>query len=195
MPGSPPRMRGKLVHTINAIAHARITPADAGKTPALTGFIGAGWDHPRGCGENIVVRQTASTTAGSPPRMRGKPIWKAASGRGIGITPADAGKTSANCRPYRQGKDHPRGCGENYHAMRRSRSAAGSPPRMRGKPSSGALADAAGGITPADAGKTKPHCRACRQRQDHPRGCGENAFRGHTAQSGTGSPPRMRGKP
>ena len=27
---------------------------------------------------------------------------------------------------------------------------------MRGKPSSGALADAAGGITPADAGKTKP---------------------------------------
>ena len=51
----------------------------------------------------------------------------------IGITPADAGKTAVFgfCHGLRQ--DHPRGCGENSRGSKKSKTAAGSPPRMRGK--------------------------------------------------------------
>ena len=72
--GSPPRMRGKLVYVDIRQAAVRITPADAGKTFA----IAAAWrqieDHPRGCGENSVRFWQAHDPAGSPPRMRGKPM-------------------------------------------------------------------------------------------------------------------------
>ena len=71
----------------------------------------------------------------------------------------------------------------------------GSPPRMRGKPSSGALSDAAGGITPADAGKTLFAISIARLYWDHPRGCGENAPARSSSSPTQGSPPRMRGKP
>ena len=66
---------------------------------------------------------------------------------------------------------------------------------MRGKPSSGALADAAGGITPADAGKTNKQNSRYFFPQDHPRGCGENYNTYNYQRKQTGSPPRMRGKP
>ena len=106
--------------------------------------------------------------------MRGKPLsleWALA---WRGITPADAGKTPETVMKWWLEKDHPRGCGENTRNLKASGKRKGSPPRMRGKPSSGALADAAGGITPADAGKTI-----------------ENIKKEYT---GVGSPPRMRGK-
>ena len=90
--------------------------------------------------------------------------------------------------------DHPRGCGENWLSDLWGGIKNGSPPRMRGKPSSGALADAAGGITPADAGKTFFRSFIRCRRRDHPRGCGENAFRNQYSTAILGSPPRMRGK-
>ena len=106
--------------------------------------------------------------------MRGKPLqlWDLAFNPGI--TPADAGKTSgaepiALCLP-------------------------GSPPRMRGKPNDETSISAHTGITPADAGKTF-WVHSVRPRvQDHPRGCGENAFFANLSRLRPGSPPRMRGK-
>ena len=50
-----------------------------------------------------------------------------------GITPADAGKTSAAKSMFIPSKDHPRGCGENEGEEYKKMQAAGSPPRMRGK--------------------------------------------------------------
>ena len=50
------------------------------------------------------------------------------------------------------------------------------------------------GITPADAGKTHVSIHKCKRRQDHPRGCGENAIYTLTQWRSIGSPPRMRGK-
>ena len=75
-----------------------------------------------------------------------------------------------------------------------NRQCIGSPPRMRGKRICFSVRAQQTGITPADAGKTALMPDGGAVKWDHPRGCGENAFRGHTAQSGTGSPPRMRGK-
>ena len=71
----------------------------------------------------------------------------------------------------------------------------GSPPQVRGKPSSGALADAAGGITPAGAGKTVFTPAATWASRDHPRRCGENLLQQQSTAAGSGSPPQVRGKP
>ena len=86
-------MRGKLSGSFSPCCRYRITPADAGKTPALTGFIGAGWDHPRGCGENPRRNAEDGNVSGSPPRMRGKLDMELFQAHYDRITPADAGKT------------------------------------------------------------------------------------------------------
>ena len=111
--GSPPRMRGKLSPLRRHCKPHRITPADAGKT---TGFPQCAWvseDHPRGCGENLVIAGGIMLGRGSPPRMRGKRALAAVAVGTVRITPADAGKTlffKKSCIAHR---DHPRGCGEN----------------------------------------------------------------------------------
>ena len=131
---------------------------------------------------------------GSPPRMRGKPAKQCSYKLLYRITPADAGKTRSKKARRLSAKDHPRGCGENASRSAAAQSRAGSPPRMRGKLSNSTKTLLTNRITPADAGKTKPHCRACRQRQDHPRGCGENTKLNEFSRDTPGSPPRMRGK-
>ena len=50
------------------------------------------------------------------------------------------------------------------------------------------------GITPADAGKTIAVVKNASSREDHPRGCGENAANTYIEDMNLGSPPRMRGK-
>ena len=53
LPGSPPRMRGKLDDIPAKQRERRITPADAGKTAFALTYFQIGKDHPRGCGENL----------------------------------------------------------------------------------------------------------------------------------------------
>ena len=65
---------------------------------------------------------------------------------------------------------------------------------MRGKRKGEKAGDSKPRITPADAGKT-PICKRIRcRKEDHPRGCGENALAAALQASYSGSPPRMRGK-
>ena len=92
-PGSPPRMRGKLICVMPCSTVDRITPADAGKTDKKNREKIYSKDHPRGCGENGYLTTLAAWMMGSPPRMRGKRpafLW---TNHGLRITPADAGKT------------------------------------------------------------------------------------------------------
>ena len=152
--GSPPRMRGKLIKTAAQLSSVRITPAYAGKTVKAADPANMRQDHPRVCGENVAENGKAKKSFGSPPRMRGKLFSAFADDAVMGITPAYAGKTCYTVSKPPVAQDHPRGCGENGFRQTVRENQPGSPPRMRGKPSSGALADAAGGITPADAGKT-----------------------------------------
>ena len=91
-------------------------------------------DHPRGCGENVYVFPCVRNKPGSPPRMRGKRTYAVKFALDYGITPADAGKTSAAEFFYARYWDHPRGCGENIERPYVIGEALGSPPRMRGKP-------------------------------------------------------------
>ena len=132
-----------------------ITPADAGKTGCALTQEDEKEDHPRGCGENLTTSPQNSASAGSPPRMRGKPFggnYKKIRAR---ITPADAGKTRLYgvCKIFYW--DHPRGCGENRRHERGGVRNGGSPPRMRGKLPSFYTMLVSYRITPADAGKTR----------------------------------------
>ena len=152
--GSPPRMRGKPTATIRQSRTGRITPADAGKTPAKTQERHAREDHPRGCGENIRASAAETWTTGSPPRMRGKPVVRVRKRSVNRITPADAGKTAGKSVYECTAEDHPRGCGENpVHRLSPS-PWGGSPPRMRGKRTLRLPLCLPPRITPADAGKT-----------------------------------------
>ena len=117
--GSPPRVRGKPDR--HAIIHARlrITPACAGKTRHFRPSQSLCEDHPRVCGENATTTNSCSSPQGSPPRVRGKPCWKAQGCTAPRITPACAGKTEAHPRLPLSPEDHPRVCGENRHDERR----------------------------------------------------------------------------
>ena len=96
--GSPPRMRGKVAVFCCAVGAHGITPAYAGKSHSATPCSPAVWDHPRVCGEKIMERQRPDRKGGSPPRMRGKAQDRQDPPRGVGITPAYAGKRSAGSR-------------------------------------------------------------------------------------------------
>ena len=111
--GSPPRMRGKHRCTFQPSERNGITPADAGKTPFVSGCCNPCRDHPRGCGENDMAMLDEAVGAGSPPRMRGKLHPTAGTLSAFRITPADAGKTPEMSFAAPAVEDHPRGCGEN----------------------------------------------------------------------------------
>ena len=106
-------MRGKPFCGIGIYSADRITPADAGKTVVFLFYTTMCRDHPRGCGENIVIVSRRVAALGSPPRMRGKLVLIAAFYVRHRITPADAGKTVGASESVFSDKDHPRGCGEN----------------------------------------------------------------------------------
>ena len=91
--GSPPRMRGKVFVRIVRFFRSGITPAYAGKRLREGIKNKRKRDHPRVCGEKPVAMHTRITSAGSPPRMRGKESWPAASAAPRRITPAYAGKS------------------------------------------------------------------------------------------------------
>ena len=98
--GSPPRMRGKLFADSALRTPVRITPADAGKTAGNFVQTASATDHPRGCGENLRGSFLQRSSAGSPPRMRGKHPQLKGEWESKRITPADAGKTTSQ-RSYK----------------------------------------------------------------------------------------------
>ena len=168
-------MRGKLFVVRNTIPLFRITPAGAGKTSHVRTVDSPSKDHPRRCGENSLNEADCSDAPGSPPQVRGKPSRRLTVSRSSWITPAGAGKTRSQRTRRRSRWDHPRRCGENSYAVTRFSSILGSPPQVRGKPSSPVTS-----VNPP---------------QDHPRRCGENSLSSSSCRSRSGSPPQVRGKP
>ena len=113
--GSPPRMRGKEAKLTNRKWKGRITPAYAGKSDNTLKNKQKQWDHPRVCGEKLVLFRLAAWLLGSPPRMRGKECLDAFWCLLSRITPAYAGKRLFDLVSKNVKKDHPRVCGEKVH--------------------------------------------------------------------------------
>ena len=85
-------MRGKAPLEYLVSGSLGITPACAGKSRSQTSIACQCRDHPRLCGEKLVIRDMAARSVGSPPPVRGKEARFLASGKKYRITPACAGK-------------------------------------------------------------------------------------------------------
>ena len=110
------------------------------------------------------------------------------------ITPACAGKTSAEDTGKDADGDHPRVCGKNRLSAFNTRLLTGSPPRVREKPGSLQQRIDEIGITPACAGKTGSSVISTGLVGDHPRVCGKNSPKIPPTIDVLGSPPRVREK-
>ena len=86
--------------------------------------------------------------------MREKPAWEEKNDKGVGITPACAGKTYKVTGLERGKRDHPRVCGKNSSMISLSGCLSGSPPRVREKRVWKNTTVNRRRITPACAGKT-----------------------------------------
>ena len=113
----------------------------------------------------------------------------------MGLIPARAGKTIPPRRRGRRWAAHPRACGENKGWLLPVVTAAGSSPRVRGKPRYVFVRGPTSGLIPARAGKTSSSARQGPNARAHPRACGENLHHHNLGCSSDGSSPRVRGKP
>ena len=192
--GSPPRMRGRVSAGATLPRLGGITPAYAGKS-FQPFFHPPRWrDHPRVCGEEHHPTQSSAGSRGSPPRMRGRAVWKDIKHAEQGITPAYAGKRDKLAIALIGAEDHPRVCGEEDQTKYQLTRGQGSPPRMRGRVGR-VLGQLVGlGITPAYAGKSYRKEVITMTTRDHPRVCGEELYAELGPAQLPGSPPRMRGR-
>ena len=193
--GSSPRVRGKPHQLGGQGPRRRLIPARAGKTRGASKPASGLEAHPRACGENARRCRRRRGGRGSSPRVRGKRAERRQDVRRGGLIPARAGKTAEGAQRVRADEAHPRACGENPLPTGGRSSAAGSSPRVRGKPPPLPLHRRPHRLIPARAGKTKRESSTPRSRRAHPRACGENYAPMIAALGSAGSSPRVRGKP
>ena len=130
--GSSPRMRGTLPCSWRVGLQSGIIPAHAGNTMPVRGRPKTCQDHPRACGEHLVIALRGGLRQGSSPRMRGTRRNKRHRRGLFGIIPAHAGNTKLKKQRSNKQWDHPRACGEHYPILLGLGFASGSSPRMRG---------------------------------------------------------------
>ena len=87
-------MRERRRVECHAVAAIGITPACAGKTFVAHRKIVKGEDHPRMCGKDRFKHYQRKSNEGSPPHVRERPKTREIKLKGVGITPACAGKTT-----------------------------------------------------------------------------------------------------
>ena len=167
-------MRGRQELAAAGGHPGRLTPANAGTTPARPRWRRCGRAHPRECGDDSSALIEDPTLRGSPPRMRGRrrPIQNAI--RISRLTPANAGTTRRLLRPVADPQAHPRECGDDLGRAARMRNKSGSPPRMRGRRRCGTMPRLTSRLTPANAGTTQSSGCWTISVRAHPRECGDD---------------------
>ena len=109
--------------------------------------------------------------------------------------PAYAGKPGwLGCR-HAGVSEHPRVCGENYHAMEYDGGRIGTSPRMRENHAGDWVEDRMGGTSPRMRGKRSCNSRHGADRRNIPAYAGKTALPGGRERAACGTSPRMRGKP
>ena len=172
--GSPPLVRERRHHIVDAAPSQGITPARAGKTRLRTTLSSWPWDHPRSCGKDPMRVFRILYASGSPPLVRERLESNMAVIKQLGITPARAGKTKLGTAQSADRRDHPRSCGKDLDYFVIFASNLGSPPLVRERLLYPANQKSFVGITPARAGKTLRCRRHTLGIEDHPRSCGKD---------------------
>ena len=193
LPGSSPRMRGAQEDADSGMYESGIIPAYAGSTVHQRRRHRPRRDHPRVCGEHLQGQLELHGVQGSSPRMRGAlgvSVMRPLQAR---IIPAYAGSTLRPHHAPGHHEDHPRVCGEHFHAPESADPMPGSSLRMRGAQTFDFDVNRARGIIPAYAGSTGAVPKYCSDCGDHPRVCGEHLYVISLPFGGVGSSPRMRG--
>ncbi len=145
------------------------------------------------CGEQAYRSNPAKSHLGSPPRVRGTAPPAGCPSPGGRITPACAGNSPHRSGSRREGKDHPRVCGEQLTSLSYRLECIGSPPRVRGTEELDRMFRAGERITPACAGNRAGVVVPIKVGWDHPRVCGEQILGRLLLVWFRGSPPRVRG--
>ena len=111
--GSPPRVREPHVAVAVSEDVSRITPACAGTTSHSFQNRFQDEDHPRVCGNHVLVLIRFPLLLGSPPRVREPHRMRIQEPVAHRITPACAGTTPFTRIVFRRREDHPRVCGNH----------------------------------------------------------------------------------
>ena len=211
--GSSPRVRGTAEIERGLTSKQRFIPACAGNSRYGDRREDIQAVHPRVCGEQSTIRDSASSLSGSSPRVRGTGtamicvvirIGSSPRVRGTGplVTPLPASRRfipacAGNSREVRgqnrHGAVHPRVCGEQSPAPQALPLGCGSSPRVRGTEHTGDKRLSFSRFIPACAGnRIRCTSTACALTV-HPRVCGEQVHWSRHCQPRGGSSPRVRG--
>ena len=172
--GSSPHVRGAHQPGHVPRHQRRIIPACAGST-VVPGLLGCGvGDHPRMCGEHLVVVYLLCCLPGSSPHVRGALNIKIGELLTTRIIPACAGSTLCSLPCVFHCRDHPRMCGEHREPDGFPRTRVGSSPHVRGAQHFRTQVGHILGIIPACAGSTLFFSLSFLSCRDHPRMCGEH---------------------
>ena len=171
--GSSPRVRGTVRESKALGLPPRFIPACAGNSACARNAPPPWTVHPRVCGEQEMQTETAVTSVGSSPRVRGTAIKDDGVIMDRRFIPACAGnRTSRATQPIAH-TVHPRVCGEQPLPLVFGAHRVGSSPRVRGTACDRRTVVCPGRFIPACAGNRSRRCCPCRPRPVHPRVCGE----------------------
>ena len=153
--GSAPRVRGTPVRDDADPQLLRFSPARAGNTmPSGSNPLGSPVQ-PRACGEHMGTALTASTVAGSAPRVRGTLDAVGYAAEPVRFSPARAGNTFPSCSSTGCHPVQPRACGEHFTLTLTLDGRTGSAPRVRGTPARQVDPQRFVRFSPARAGNTQ----------------------------------------
>jgi hypothetical protein len=130
--GPSPRARGAGEHLPGVPGTAGTIPAGAGSRVAGHVVGEEGEDHPRGRGEQQAQGYAVGREEGPSPRARGAVGPGPGERRSAGTIPAGAGSRGGAGPAACEGRDHPRGRGEQFVMPRWWAMVSGPSPRARG---------------------------------------------------------------
>ena len=147
------------------------------------------------CGADQDANTAVKGTAGSSPRVRGRPARPRFAGTRVRLIPACAGQTTHRCPSPSMDGAHPRVCGADKSSIATYDGTLGSSPRVRGRPRRDNPGRWVGGLIPACAGQTQVERSRRGSLEAHPRVCGADWRSPPPTSPRTGSSPRVRGRP
>ena len=151
--GSSPQVRGRLFAVPFLFLSVGLIPAGAGQMvqPPPCGTLPRA--HPRRCGADTFTPGHATNAVGSSPQVRGRCRLRRHRLQLQGLIPAGAGQIRPSLARVRARAAHPRRCGADSAASRRSLGRSGSSPQVRGRLTENAEVAGIMRLIPAGAGQ------------------------------------------